>query len=525
MIIMKFVGIFIILLATACYASPSIVDYSFIIDGNSTNSSVVYISPLSSPGVQDGLRISITADEPVNWTIKILNSTGSWVAPGNGTNPPWKEPNSTIIIKPDTSCTVWSGTKKQCDGENLIEGNYIVNVSMKYINSTDNNTNEISDLSRTIIIDNTPPAAPLVNARSVNSTVQLNWSAQSDINFMEFFVYRSADGINFLLVNETNITSFSEQLSNALYYYKVLEKDMAGNENESIINMTVNYTSPYAEVSIESPLNTTYNTTNISLSYKISAGSCFYSLDNLINTTLENCTNTTFIALDGAHFLQLFSNNSGNINSSNVSFSIDTQAPELLMQSPTSTTYSSTSVSLSYTTSGIRCYYELNNVVHSLTDCGNASITASTGSNNLVLYSKDHMNNTNFTSVSFTVSIPAPPSSPPPTNPPTTQNNQNTNQKPPPPKNTTTNQANSTNQSAVNNTVVPAAPPAQKENSALQNNTASNQSSIFGITGALFANPLPIALAALAVVIIIIIAAFWKFFRRTKPKDGTVKIM
>src|SRR3990167_7704916 len=55
-------------------------------------------------------------------------------------------------------------------------------------------------------------------------------------------------------------------------------------------------------VSIQSPANTTYNYTNISLTFTFTEGAdtCWYNYDTA-NITLTNCTNATFLAVPNAH--------------------------------------------------------------------------------------------------------------------------------------------------------------------------------------------------------------------------------
>src|SRR3989338_1114110 len=174
---------------SAAFAAPSVISYQFIIDSNPTNATVVYISPQSTPGIADGLRINITLNETVDKvTIKIHNLSGNFVAPGT----PWKETNSSIIIKPDSSCELWKGTSNQCDGSNLTDGNYTVNVTVSYItsffnsttNPTQNATSEIQDLSRTIVIDNSPSVSiQSPSGFTKNSTLELNYAVDSSVNF------------------------------------------------------------------------------------------------------------------------------------------------------------------------------------------------------------------------------------------------------------------------------------------------------------------------------------------------------
>ncbi len=95
----------------------------------------------------------------------------------------------------------------------------------------------------------------------------------------------------------------------------------------------------------------------------------------------------------------------------------DLTSPELKLNSPSSTTYDSVSVSLSFEVGdnvGIdTCWYNLNGINNTLSDCSNTTMNASIGSNSFTLFANDSSGNTNQSSVVFTVSLPAP--SPAPT--------------------------------------------------------------------------------------------------------------
>jgi hypothetical protein len=87
-------------------------------------------------------------------------------------------------------------------------------------------------------------------------------------------------------------------------------------------------------ISIQLPQNTTYASTSRTLNYTVSDNNaidkCWYQY-NGTNTTLANCANTTFIAINNNQSaLVLYANDtSGNINSTNVTFTIDTTYPQI----------------------------------------------------------------------------------------------------------------------------------------------------------------------------------------------------
>lgn len=85
-------------------------------------------------------------------------------------------------------------------------------------------------------------------------------------------------------------------------------------------------------ISIQSPGNLTYNTSNISLSFTFTDGAdCWYS-NGTVDVSLVNCTNATFIAVPNApNTLLVFINDSNGAQSfASVSFSIDVMPPQLI---------------------------------------------------------------------------------------------------------------------------------------------------------------------------------------------------
>lgn len=122
-------------------------------------------------------------------------------------------------------------------------------------------------------------------------------------------------------------TSITEGIHNIRFF----ANDTAGNLNNSLNNIiyfTIDTLSP--SITIASPTNTTYNITSIWFNITLSeAGSwAGYSLDNAANVSMTNSSGN-WNALNssmkkGTHTVKFFANDTaGNMNSTNVSFTID----------------------------------------------------------------------------------------------------------------------------------------------------------------------------------------------------------
>ena len=158
------------------------------------------------------------------------------------------------------------------------------------------------------------------------------------------YILADAPGANFTL-NKTinfNITPYFynfTNLSDGSYAFNVSVYDLANNFNNSQTNiLTINTFLP--TINIISPVSLyvyDYNT-SLNLNYSVSdvsgIDSCWFKVANLTgiiigNTTISNCTNTTFnLTIDGSYTLTLYANNTANnIQSSSVSFYVSTLFP------------------------------------------------------------------------------------------------------------------------------------------------------------------------------------------------------
>ena len=167
-------------------------------------------------------------------------------------------------------------------------------------------------------------------------------------------------------------------------------------------------------ITVQSPLNTTYATTSVWVNVTLDeAGSwCGRSLDGGANVSLTNSSgNWNNLMTDlsqGSHNVKIYCNDtSGNMNSTQVWFSVDTIPPIINLISPQNTTYSQSTIWLNVTANEpvSEWWYSLNNGQNT-TFTPNTTITANQGSNYLIVYANDTVGNMNSTSVYFTVEYP-----------------------------------------------------------------------------------------------------------------------
>jgi hypothetical protein len=180
------------------------------------------------------------------------------------------------------------------------------------------------------------------------------------------------------------------------------------NGTVQLSNIVINITeSP--RVNITYPLNgTTYISSMTSMNYTrfdLSTGHCWYSLNGGGTNTSVTCgTNITGLnSGDGNFVWTVWSNDTDNtINFTTVNFTVDTTAPSLAVQYPTSQNYKdiySYNLSLNATASdaivGVNAFFYSLNGASNVTFTPNASIIVTNGSNVLIVYANDTLNNIN----------------------------------------------------------------------------------------------------------------------------------
>ena len=169
----------------------------------------------------------------------------------------------------------------------------------------------------------------------------------------------------------------------------------------------------FPSISISSPTNTTYTSISLELNYTASdetaLGSCWYSQDlGVTNVSfVGGCgNNASLTASEGSNTWTVWVNDtSNNVNSSSITFGVDTTAPTITVTSPGNITYNTNNITINFTSSdsnGISASWFYNGT-------GNTTYTdivtqiASEGSNTWILYSNDTSGNTNSSSITFGV--------------------------------------------------------------------------------------------------------------------------
>lgn len=174
-------------------------------------------------------------------------------------------------------------------------------------------------------------------------------------------------------------------------------------------------------LSVSSPTNRTYNITNISLDYlandNIALDTCTFTNTTGSASTLSNCPNATFMAAANRqnNVTITVNDTNGNLNSSQIFFTVDTIIPLLNMTEPQNTTYKTNNITLNFSASDSnkidRCWFV--NVTGStafLNDPrGNCTATTFIANNNtlnnITVYVNDTGGNVNSTNLFFTVNI------------------------------------------------------------------------------------------------------------------------
>lgn len=111
--------------------------------------------------------------------------------------------------------------------------------------------------------------------------------------------------------------------------------------NYTIVSTGVADTTP-PNLTMLYPTNTTYSSVQTAINYSVSsdASSCWYSTDNgATNVTIASCANVTGLnSGQGSSTWRVYANDSsGNVNTSRVSFTVDSVAPTIDYVSPTET--------------------------------------------------------------------------------------------------------------------------------------------------------------------------------------------
>ncbi len=263
--------------------------------------------------------------------------------------------------------------------------------------------------------DTTPPSIqilfPINNTNSSNTNLDVNYTVYNG----QSGCWYSNDtySVNTTLASCTNITTII--WSEGQHNITVWANDTTGNQNHSDVRFTIHTIPPNMQVVF--PSNNT-NTTDmgIDVNYTVSdtlgLSRCWYTNNSgRTNQTLtcgQNITGVTWI--QGINNISVYANDSvGNVNVSQVRFTIDTVNPFVRIIFPTNNTNTSDSgIDINYTVSDTNlasCWYS-NDSRQNATLAGCANITTviwTEGIHNISVWVNDSVGNVNVSYISFKV--------------------------------------------------------------------------------------------------------------------------
>lgn len=182
----------------------------------------------------------------------------------------------------------------------------------------------------TVYVNDTCGIAATANGTGLSPPSATGASISNEDNFFLQLAAKSTAGVTGLNVVYASNYPFNISLPIDDNSYTITILDA---ETETPLTST--------EVVIDSPINTVYGVSSISLNFSggmINTDSCWYEKRNIsygVNISLTGCANTTLNLPDGNWNLTVYINDTSNrINSSKVSFGIDTTPPILITWSP-----------------------------------------------------------------------------------------------------------------------------------------------------------------------------------------------
>ncbi len=313
----------------------------------------------------DSVFFNISTDVPVNYTWYI-NDTNI----GNNFN------NYTLTTGFDDA-----GTK-----------NISVNVS-------DNESHNTFRWTVTILNKNRQPIITTVSNISMElqnqTTINISGNISDPDN--DNLTITTDDQENITIENHTLIFNYTETVTDKPVTITVNDSDLTTN-----ITIYINITDTTAPtITIDSPTNKTYNTTDINISINADEPLdwCAYSLNAQPNITM-NCTeNSNMTAIENLNNLTLWANDtSGNLNRTEVFFTVDTISPNITITALNYTTDDYLYINLSVSETPDTCIlnWQDENITMNRTGtkCDINKTSISPGIYNYTIYVNDTVGNT-----------------------------------------------------------------------------------------------------------------------------------
>ncbi|MBT4165829.1 LamG domain-containing protein, partial [archaeon] len=246
-------------------------------------------------------------------------------------------PNITSFIKDESRIITWF-----VNATGVINEDYIFSVlaekneGIKNESSSWNVTIQSEDISDTTNPDINITIPSINNTNTTDINYDVNYTASDETALDTCWWQVNGGGVTMLADCSTNLTD--ETWAEGLNLVNVFVNDTSNNINSSNITFRLDTTAPFLNITIPTingtnTTDTTYDINYTTIDSGVGLDTCWYSNDSLaVNTTLADCgTNITDVTWsEGLHRVIIWSNDTlNNVNVSEISFRLDTIAPDI----------------------------------------------------------------------------------------------------------------------------------------------------------------------------------------------------
>jgi parallel beta-helix repeat protein len=247
-------------------------------------------------------------------------------------------------------------------------------------------------------LDTTPPSISIVspiNMIYTSGTITIDLSGDA-IHF--WYYIAGVDSTNQSWTGSTDRT-----LPDASYTLHAYGNDSVGNIRHIMVDFSIDTIAPV--VNIDSPLPLSYGSDTINVSLSGDAIHYWYYIDSIDSQNLSWTGSVDRTLLDNTFTLHAYGNDTaGNIGYNSVTFSIDTEAPLIIINSPLSVFYLTNAINVSLSGEAIHYWYYIEPIDSQNLTWG-ATIERTLADNSYTLYAfgNDSAGNIGSSSVSFTI--------------------------------------------------------------------------------------------------------------------------
>ncbi len=290
---------------------------------------------------------------------------------------------------------------------NSVSDNFIVQVIPGYGNSTttiitpsNSSIYNVSD-EFSVSVNSTAVGGNLTDCNvslAVSNSAVLNITTAASI-------YKANFTANESKLTYFNVTTISVGTSNITATTACLQ---GGSSYDDVVNISgEDATAP--TISIISPTATNYANVTILVNITSDGDNIWYNW-NGTNISYSSAVNVVFA--EGGNTLTAYANDTaGNLNSTSVTFTVDTTAPTLTIDSPINGTYNNETILVFITSDGDNVWY--NNGTANFTYTAPVNLTFAEGSHTLTAWANDTLGNIVSQNVTFSVNFSAPDTIPP----------------------------------------------------------------------------------------------------------------